>query len=107
MFLVTGDINILGQVSDVSAFFVTEQNFDTNVNYHQGQSPLTVYGSIVTAGQRILGRDLGRKGNPNNSDTPGEKIIFQPKYLMDSFLGEYIGATSEYSVDWEESGPSM
>ena len=100
IFIVTGDIEILGSVGKISGAFFTDGIFNTNSDNKGGQK-LIFSGSVMAEDNIVLGRDLGRKGNPNNTTTPAELITYQPKYLFDSLLGEYLGG-SQLTMQWVE-----
>lgn len=100
VFLVTGNIGVEGSVEYISGFFITEGVFNTNVDW-SGKKSLQINGGISATQSILLGRDLGRKGNPNNTTTPAEVINFQPKYFFNNTLGSYLGG-SQVKMNWQE-----
>lgn len=99
IFLVTGKVIYSGSVTQSSGILVAADTIATG-----GSSTQLVHkGSLISLSGFTLGRDLGRKGNPNNTTTPAEKIIFQPQYLYNTSLAQLLngGATADFR--WQET----
>ena len=103
LFLITGSVGIWGNVGTISGYFITQGDFNTNIN-SQGTTPLQIKGSVASCQRIILARDLGRKGAVSNVNTPAEKFIFQPQYLLSDFLTRYLGG-GDIEIDWKEVSP--
>lgn len=100
VFLVTGNIEVEGTVEEISGYFFAGDTFNSNIDAKEGKQ-LTIQGSIMVGNDLILSRDLGRKGNPNNSTTPSEYIEYMRRYLFDNTLSGYLGG-SQIEMNWLE-----
>jgi len=87
-FIVSGDINIEGDVNNIYGIFLAEGDISTG----SSANPLYVFGSLLahTIG---FGRNLGA----DNENYPGERIVFMPRYFLT--LGDYLG---QASYSWKE-----
>jgi hypothetical protein len=99
VFMVTGQIIYSGSISQTAGVLIAAGSISTG----GGSSQLTHKGSLVALGGFTLGRDLGRKGNPNNTTTPAETIIFQPQYLSNQGLASLLAGGGTADFQWQEA----
>ncbi len=100
VFLVEGDILVNKQVEEIHGFFMAEGNFDSDTSGDSRKS-LVVYGTMIALEGYILPRDLQDTGNENNTNTPAEKFIWQPKYLLNQTIAQYL-ENVEIKYQWNE-----
>jgi hypothetical protein len=99
VFLVTGNVTYSDSVNASAGVIIAGGSISTG----GGSKQLTHKGSLIGLAGLSLGRDLGRKGNPNNTTTPAEKIIFQPQYLTNQSLARLLNGGSATDFRWQES----
>jgi hypothetical protein len=95
VFIVNGNITVGSSVTQINGFYIANGTFSDGT----GSNALLVNGAIIAHGGVNFQRDLGA-GVGKNDDTPAEKIIFQPRYLVD--FADLLGAPT-YS--WKEVAP--
>jgi len=100
VFLVEGNIFVNKQVEKMYGFYMTEGNFDSDTS-GDSRKPLVVYGTMIALEGYILPRDLQDSGSINNTNTPAEKFIWQPKYLLNPTIAQYL-ENSVIKYQWHE-----
>ena len=99
VFFVSGDVIYSNSVGSTSGAIMAAGEINTG----SGDKPLVHSGSLVAIEGLALGRDLGRKGNPNNSTRPAEKIEFRPQYLINQGLARLLSGGASDDFSWQET----
>jgi len=94
VFIISGDLDVEGQVTRVDGFYLVDGNFNSSYNGGNNQPALQVRGG-VTAETFLLPRSLK---NYDNIDNPAERFTFEPRYY--ELLRLYLGSSK--SVFWHE-----
>lgn len=96
VFVVKGNLNIAGQVTQSDGFYLVDGVVNTTDNSGSG-SPLVIHGGVFVSQN---GRIFGTSRQIHDANIPSEKIIYEPKYLINFAKGlGHIGIT------WREIAP--
>ncbi len=96
VFLVEGDISVTNQnVENIAGFFICDGTFDSDTT-GLSRKTLTVNGSVIALAGFSISRDLGTSGTDNNTNTPAEKFVWQPRYVLDSKLAQYLNNETQH-----------
>ncbi len=98
VFLVTGDVIYQPSVEFSAGIIIAAKTINTGAS----STVLTHTGALIGLGGVSLGRDLGRKGNPNNSTTPAEVISFPSQYLANQGLARLLNGGGGTDFHWQE-----
>lgn len=104
LFVVTGDVGVAGNVNEMDGIFLCAGSFDTNYD-RKHQQQLQLDGGVTALGGLVLGRDLGRKGDPSNDDTPAELFNLPYSYYFNEEFAMMIESLDGPEYDWRELGP--
>ncbi len=101
VFIVEGDISITNKnVEDIAGFFICSGTFDSDTT-GLSRKTLVVNGSVIALQGFSISRDLGTSGTDNNTNTAAEKFIWQPRYVLDETIAQYLNNETEHYY-WEE-----
>lgn len=99
VFLVTGQVVYKADVAKSAGVIIAEGSINTGSDDTQ----LVHSGSLIGLGGLSLGRDLGKNGNPNNGNTPAEKVVFQPQYFNNQGIAGLLSGGGSTDIKWQES----
>lgn len=100
LFVVTGQIEVEGSVSDASGYFISGGDFYSSIDGKTSKQ-LTIKGGVFSLGTFILTRDLG-KGAQGNSQNPAERFIFAPSLYINQSLSSILEGNQQ-KVKWYET----
>lgn len=96
MFVNSGDLDIDKSVTNLEGIFVSEGQFDSSYNGNSNNQ-LIVNGAVWAGGGFDLSRTLQ---NNQNSSTPAELFVFQPRLFMQSSLVNLLSGSNRFV--WKE-----
>lgn len=99
LFLVDGESEVEGAVSEINGFFITSGNFYSSID-GKTDKQLTVKGGVLSLKNFVLTRDLG-KGAQGNSENPAEQFIFAPLLYLNRNLASLLEG-QDRKVEWLE-----
>lgn len=100
IFIVNGSISVLPTVSEIRGYFITQETFET-VGGLEDDGEIVIYGSVVA----LAGTNFNRSNIAYDSNTPLEKLVWEPDYLLDDDLTNLI-ANKKANYGWiEVDGP--
>ncbi|MCL5676243.1 MAG: hypothetical protein M1120_03925 [Patescibacteria group bacterium] len=96
VFIVSGSLNISPQVTEADGFYLVDKTVNTTDGSGAG-GPLVIKGAVFVSQN---GRIFGSSREIHDYATPSEKIIYEPKYLV-----EFSQGLGRAGITWREVAP--